>query len=81
MGEHVEVMSQLKIIEAQNHKILKSINHTDPNEVLTINMVSKQYHVSKKTIHNHMNKGLLRFHKIGSSTKFYRNDVDEWMKK
>jgi len=81
MSEHQETMSQLKIIEAQNHKILKSINYKDPSEVLTISMVSEQYHVSKPTIHNNMNSGLLNFHKIGSSTSFYRSEVDQWLKK
>lgn len=81
MSDHKEVIERLNIIEALQHKILKSINTTDPNEVLTRQMIADQYHVSKGTLHNNMNSGLLMFHKIGSATRFYRSDVDQWMKK
>jgi len=81
MSEHQELMEGIKIIEALQHKILNSINYKDPAEVLTISMIAEQYHVSKAAIHNNMNQGLLKFHKIGSSTRFYRSEVDQWLKK
>jgi len=81
MSEHDKQMEQLKIIEGLQHKILKSINFHDPSEVLTMKMIVKQYHVSRPTIHKHMNSGMLKFHKIGRGNRFYRGDVDQWLKK
>lgn len=50
----------------------------DNEKYLDVNMVSKYLHVAKSTIYKWVNEDYIPFIKLGKSTRFIKEDIDEW---
>lgn len=50
----------------------------DDETYLDVEMASKYLHVAKSTIYKWVSEDYIPYIKLGSATRFIKNDIDEW---
>lgn len=50
----------------------------DDENYLNVEMVSKYLHVAKSTIYKWVSEDYIPHIKLGSATRFIKNDIDDW---
>jgi excisionase family DNA binding protein len=50
----------------------------DDESYLDVEMVSKYLHVAKSTIYKWVSEDYIPYIKLGKTTRFIKNDIDEW---
>jgi len=81
--ENIMIAVDKAAFEDMNRKIdllMKGNEVNDFERPMNVEQAAQFLSISRRTLYEYMNKRNLPFHKMGSSTRFFRSELINWLK-